>query len=252
MIADLINDTYKVRLITKNVMSVFSSSKSDLDEFLTLLHSSNYIVNGLVKSADNILCYKLPNINKFECVYHILEKHTSNLSKSIEYISYLGLNHILWIKWHHLSDSDLLAVSTVIRLMSERKIILIDCIESHQLRDKLYSIAYNIGIADKLVIIPYTSVFEAVNNSTCQCYFKHDFGAKIISKFSNEFLNKEFNTSVNYYHTSKPKVYCNTSAVLAPTSYKYSAYDLILIYLYSIKILFLNLITHWRFINNVS
>ena len=252
MIADLINDKYNIRLITTNVMSIFSSSNNTLNEFISALKSSTYSVNDSIKSADSLVCYKLSEINKFESVSSIIAKLASDKNKAIEYISYLNLNYILWMKWYQLSSIDLLAITTILKLVSRKDIIILDTIDTHPLKDKLYSLSFQVGLSDKLVIIPFTSIIEAVNHSTCQCYIKPNVGSKILTRFSNEFLNQEFSTSINYYYSDQPKKYIKEESCLAPASQRYSIYDLLLIYLYSIKLLFIKFTSYWRINHHVS
>jgi hypothetical protein len=46
MIADLLDDNFHIRLITRNVMTVYSTNKEYTDKFITKLKNSTYIINN--------------------------------------------------------------------------------------------------------------------------------------------------------------------------------------------------------------
>lgn len=246
MIADLINNKYPIRLITHNVMSVFSPSQKYLEEFLSTLKSSKYLKCGCTVSANSFICYDINIPSKYISTYLILAKYSNNLAKALEYISYLNLNYTLWTRWFQLSPDDILAIITVIKLVSSKEVILLDYIDHHPLKDKLYSLAYHTGLSDKLIIIPFKSITEAVNHSTCQCYIKPGIGVKVLPKFSNEFLNNEFNTSCMYYKFTNIKQYRREHFTLAPAGIKYTFIDLIAIVLGTLNLIFTKYLLYWR------
>lgn len=240
MIADLVDDKLKVRLITHNVMSIYSTRADYMDTFLRKLKHSRYLINGEYKQSDNVIGYTKRNYNRYKNIFRFITKNKDiNSEKFISYITYLDLNYLLWLSFYQLTVEQLLIIELLIQLAGNKRIIILDCIDSLFCKKKLYSLLFHIGLEDKLLIVPFTNISDAVNNSTCQCYVKSLSEVKIQSCFSNTYLNNELGTSIGYYtgvHPIKYKV-GKKSDILAPISYKYSLYELLLIFLFSIKML---------------
>lgn len=246
MIADLINSSLDVRLITRNVMAVYSSNSEYTDNFIRCLKHSKYIVNGNVVAADEIVSSVNKNYNIYKVVYKVAsESNGIDLNSFISYMSFLNLEKLLWLKFADLSCSTRKLIEVLLCLSSNKKILILDYIDQFKFRHKVYSILFHTGLKDKLIIVPFTNIYDAVNNSTCQCYVKHKSAVKIKSEFSNQFLNSELHTSKNYYNGLRPRIYNNTKLVLCPTSYKYSLYDTLMIFLYSLKMLYYTFY-NWR------
>ena len=246
MIADLINSSLDVRLITRNVMAVYSSNSEYTDHFIYNLKHSKYMVNDNVVAANEIISAVNKNYNIYKVVYKVAsESNNIDLTSFINYMSYLNLERFLWLKFADLSCNTRKLIEILLCLSSNKKILILDYIDQYKFRHKIYSILFHIGLKDKLIIVPFTNIYDAVNNSTCQCYVKHKFAVKIKSEFSNEFLNSELHTSKIYYNGSRPRIYNNTKLVVCPTSYKYSLYDMFMIFLYSLKMLYYTFY-NWR------
>lgn len=252
MIADLINEHNDVRLITKNVMSVYSTNKEYTDNFIRKLKHSSYKVNNKTISSDEIICYVKKTYNIYENIYRFVERHQDiNTDKFIEYLNYFNKYHLLWMHFYQLSKNDLSLIEILLQLSSNKQIIIIDYIDSYEYKDHLYSLLFNVGLDDKLVIVPFTNIIDAVNNSTCQCYVKSDNAVKVMSRFPNEFINYEFDTHIEYYTGKFPQLYCKSNSTTFPCSYKYSIYELLLIFLFSIKFALIKF-NNWRLSYNVD
>ena len=240
MIADLVDTNIDVRLITKNVMSVYSTTLEYTDKFIRLLKHSSYLVDCNIVKSDDIIAYINRDYNPYRFVYQYVKSCNSvNIDKLCSYLSFIGLDHLLWMKFHQIDDRHRLLLENLIVLSSEKPIMVIGYIDSFEDRNKLYSLIFEIGLDDKLVIIPFKDIREAVNNSTCQCYVKNDNFVRIQQRFSNEFLNVEFSSNVNYYNSIVPCVYHSNTIQLAPSSMRYSLYDVLLIILYRLRLLFI-------------
>ena len=247
MIADLVDDTFKIRLITRNVMCVYSTDKQFVDSFLLKLKHSNYIVNNEQTKSDSIVAYTKKSYNPYENIYrYILRNNNIDATKFSEYLNYFGLNHLLWVHFYQLNKNDLLLVETLMSLSNNKQVVILDEIDSLECKNNLYSLAFHLGLENRLIIIPFTNIHDAVNNSTCQCYVKNYNAAKIQSDFSNEFINTEFNTSEEYYSRIRPSIYKKSDNYIMPSSYKYTLYELFLIYLYYIKMIISSL-NVWRY-----
>ena len=250
MIADLIDDKLNIRLITRNVMSVYSTNSDYTDSFIRKLKHSSYKINDKCVSSDNFISYVKKDYNIYKNIYRFVSKNKHiNTDKFIEYLNYLGLNHLLWLHFYQLNKEDLNVVEILMQFASDKPVIIINYIDESKYVEKLYSLLFYIGLEDRLVIVPYRDITKAVNNATCQCYVKQCGIAKIQSKFPNNFLNETFNTSDKYYTGLRPSVYRSESNVVKPISYTYSVYELILIMLFSIKMLYIHLYnwrTQWR------
>jgi hypothetical protein len=246
MIADLIDDKLKIRLITRNVMAVYSTNSEYTDNFIRRIKHSSYVVNKEKVASDSIISYIKKTYNIYENIYRYVKRHRDvSLEKFIDYISFLDLNHLLWTHFYQLSKNDLRLIELLIQLSSNRKIVVTDYIDDFKDSSKLYSLLFHVGLEDRLIIVPFKNITDAVNNSTCQCYVKNDTAAKIQQTFSNEFINTEFKTSLVYYSNKRPKIYSHNNALIAPTSYRYSLYELFAIILFFVKMLFISFY-NWR------
>ena len=146
--------------------------------------------------------------------------------------------------FYQLSRDDRRLVDILTLLASDMPVIITDYIDDLKYRHKLYSLLFHIGLNDRLIIVPFKNIEDAVNNSTCQCYVKHPCAVKIQSDFSNNFINTEFNTSLEYYNGLRPKIYRRCNSAIVPT-YRYSWCELLLIFLFSIKMIYISLY-NWR------
>ena len=246
MIADLIYDKLKLRFITRNVMSVYSTNVEYLDDFIRILKHSDYIINKQVKKSNSFISYIKKDYNIYKNVFLYIKscKHI-DINRFIEYLNYLDLSYLLWLHFYQLSKEECSIVDTLMQLSGDNKVIIIDYIDELKYKDRLYSLLFHIGLEDRLIIVPFKNVYDAVNNSTCQCYIKNIVAVKIQSCFSNDFINNEFNTSCMYYNGLRPNVYKCGRVMLSPVSYRYSLYELFLIFLYSLKMIYFSLY-NWR------
>lgn len=242
MFADLIDDNLNIRLITRNVMSVYSTNSEYTDSFILKLKHSNYIINNKnkVKSNDLINYFK-KNYNLYKNIFRFVKQSKDiDYNKFIEYLNFLDLNHLLWLHFSDLSADQLLIIETLFTLSTNKQIIILNYIDSLSCKNKLYTLIFHIGLSDKLVIIPFKNINDAVNNSTCQCYVKSPNKAKIQSRFSNVYLNSEFKNNIKYYTGNYPLTYHKISNYsLVPVNYNYSSYELLKIFIYFLKVLFL-------------
>lgn len=245
MILDLINENLNIRLITRNVMSVYSTNKEHTDKILSLLKHSNYKVdNSDIKSSKDLIAYIIKDYNLYENLFKYISKRY-NINKFTEYLELFNKNHLLWLRFIDLSKSDLLLVEILISLLSDKKIIILDYFDDEKFADRMISLLYNIGLTDKLIIYPCKNIQFGINNSTCQCYVKNPDAIKIQSRFEEDFIRSEFQDDSISYINVYPLVYNKHNNYLVPSSYKYSIYDLLLIFLYSIKMLYVKFY-NWR------
>lgn len=252
MIVDLISSNLNVRLISKNVISVFSTNSDFTDNFILKLKHSKYNVNGLVRSSDDIICYIKKTYNIYENILlHVQKSSHINSNKFIEYMNYIGIHHLLWLNFHSLEKDDLSAVEILMQLSSDKPIIVIDYIDDNKYKEKLYSLLFYVALLNKVILLPFRNIFDAVNFSTCQCYVKDDNSVKLMSRFPNVFLNEEFHTDSHYYKSTRPSVYVKPSSLYYPNSYKYSLYELFLILMFSVKLMIIKF-NNWRLSYNVN
>ena len=245
MIADIIDDRLKLRFITRNVMSVYSTNSEYTDAFIRKLKHSEYIINNETQKSDSFISYIKKDYNIYKNILRYVKKcKRINTDKFIEYLNYFGLNHLLWMHFYQLSRDDSSLVDILMLLASDMPVIIIDYIDELKYRQKLYSLLFHVGLDDKLIIVPFRNIADAVNNSTCQCYVKNQCAVKIQSYFSNNFINTEFNTSLEYYNGLRPKIYRQCNSAIVPT-YRYSWCELLLIFLFSIKMIYISLY-NWR------
>ena len=125
--------------------------------------------------------------------------------------------------------------------MENKKITLLDCFDDAPFAMDLVSLLFKIGLEDRLIIYPCTNISFGLNNSTCQCYVRDMKTAKVQSRFSEEYLVEELHISGVKYDFCRPRVYRKRDNYLSPISYKYSLYELLLIFLFSIKMLFIKI-----------
>ena len=241
MIADLVDDKLKIRFITRNVMSVYSTNSEYTDAFIRKLKHSEYIINKQTQQSDSFISYTKKDYNIYKNILRYVKKcRHINTDKFIEYLNYFNLNHLLWMHFYQLSRDDRQLVDTLMLLSSNMQVIITDYIDDLKYRYKLYSLLFHVGLDDRLIIVPFKNITDAVNNSTCQCYVKNPCTVKIQSDFSNNFINTEFNTSLEYYNGLRPKIYKQCNSAIVPT-YKYSWCELLLIFLFSIKMIYISL-----------
>lgn len=252
MIADLIDDKLHLRLITRNILSVYSTNNEYTDYIIQKLKHSEYKVNSNL-NKQSLISYSTHNYNIYENIYRYVKNDSKiNYNKFIEYLNYFDLCYLLWLHFYQLDHKQQLMIETLFNLSSNARIIILDYLdELSEYKLKLYSLIFNVGLEDKIIIIPHTNITDAVNNSTCQCYIKNKQAVKIQSTFSNAFLNKEFNTSVEYYKNCRPKIYKKEINYIVPNSYKYTLYELFCIFIYRIKMIYTSFYL-WRTSTNVN
>ena len=246
MIADLIDSQLKIRLITRNVMSVYSTNNEYTDIFLRKLKRSSYEVNGKLVSSDSFISYVNKNYNRYKNLFRFANDNKSiNTDKFIEYLNFLGLHHFLWLHFCQLDNDDLSLVELLLQLSSDKPIVITDYIDTNKHKDKLYTLVFHVGLEDRLIITPHTDIVSAVNNATCQCYVKSPTAAKIQRRFPDKFINEEFNTDTKYYSGKYPTMYIKDKTIIKPTSYRYTLYELLLIFLFSLKMIYIS-VYNWR------
>lgn len=239
MIADLIEynkHRSEIRLITKNVMSVYSIKQIYTDNLIHKLKHADYLVDNRIRKSSDIISYNDKKYNMYENVYrHIISDANYSLSRFAEYLNYFNLNHILWLHFYQIPSDDLHLVEILMTLSSNKPIIILDYIDKLSYKNKLYSLLFHIGLLDKLIIVPYTDIQDAISNSTCQTYAESNDDYKTLSRFPNEFIKQKFSTRCNYYRTERPSVYIPKLDTIYPASYRYTLVQLLKIYLYPIK-----------------
>lgn len=237
MIADLIDADYSVRFITRNVMSVFSSNTNYISHLLYKIKHSRYSVdNESFVESEDIVAYISRDYNIKENVFLYVRKRF-DISKFSEYLNFFDKNHLLWLHFCDLSAHDRLLVEILIALLKNKKITVLDYFDDAQFAKDLVSLLFKIGLDDRLIIYPCVNISFGLNNSTCQCYVRDKKSAKVQSRFSEEYLAEELQTLDVRYDSYRPLVYRKNSDYLVPISYKYSLYELLLIFLFSIKML---------------
>lgn len=248
MFADLLDQNYKIRLITNNVLAVFSTNDIPVLDFLNVILDSKFKINNnnIVNSESVISTYNT-KYNKYENIFrYIVKQNKINKTKVIEYISFFNINYILWLSFDQINKFELQILNVILQLSTNKPIIITDYFDDNPFKYKLYSLLFNIGLEDRLVIVPFRNISDAVSNSTCQCYVKEINDARIQTKFPVEYLNYEFKSNLNYYKISNtPCIYTNNELQLCPTNYKYTLYQLALIILYNIKLMLFT-IFNWR------
>ena len=246
MIADLISDSIDVRLITKNVISVFSTDMHTTDTFIHKLKHSKYKINDKIIDTDSVISYLKKDYNIYENIFRFISRHPNlNCCKFEEYLNYLNLQQCLLMHFYQLSKEHLRIVENLMLLSSNKSIIILDYIDDLECKSKFYSLLFNIALDDKCIIVPFIDIADATNNSTCQCYVKSISQVKMLPRFSNEFLNHEFNTHLKYYTGIRPNVYHNEIMKYTLNSYRYSYYEVFLIILFAIKLIIIKF-NNWR------
>ena len=247
MIADLIDDKLDVRLITRNIMSVYSTNNEYTDYFIRKIKHSAYDVNNKTIKSDSFISYIKKDYNIYKNIFRFVDSHKSiNTSKFIEYLDYFDKAQLLWVHFYQLDNEDIFLVETLMQLASNKPVVVTGYIDESKYRDKLYPLLFHVGLEDRLIIVPCKDIKIAVNNSTCQCYVKCPDAVKIQSRFPDKFINEEFKTSDKYYTGHKPPVYVkDLHNIVKPISYSYTFYEIILIFLFSIKSLYIAFF-NWR------
>lgn len=248
MIADLVDDNLNIRLITRNVMAVYSTDQTYVDNFLLKLKHSSYIVNNTVTRSDSIISYVKNDYNKFRNVYRFVKsKKDLDVAKFIEYISFFNLQHLLWLHFYDIDCDTISLVELIMQLSSDKPIIITSYIDS-KYYDRIFSLLFHVGLEDRLIIVPIKDVKTAANNSTCQCYIKDADKVSIHSRFPEAFIKEEFGIDDFIYTGLRPSIYHKNDIILSPVSYRYSFYEYLLIILFSIKMMFIHF-TNWRYLN---
>ena len=168
MIADLIEynkHRSEIRLITKNVMSVYSIKQIYTDNLIHKLKHADYLVDNKIRKSSDIISYNDKKYNMYENVYRYIISDTNySLSRFAEYLNYFNLNHILWLHFYQIPSDDLHLVEILMTLSSNKPIIILDYIDKLSYKNKLYSLLFHIGLLDKLIIVPYTDIPDAISN----------------------------------------------------------------------------------------
>ena len=235
MIADLISDSLNIRLITKNIISVFSTNFNNTDSFINLLKHSKYKTYDKIVESDDIISYLKKDYNIYENIFRFVSKQNNlDLNKFKEYLNYFNLTHCLLLHFYELSIIQLRIIENLIVLSSNKQIIILNYIDDLKCKNKFYTLLFNVALDNKCIIVPFRNIIDAANNSTSQCYIKSITQVKILPRFSNEFLNHEFNTHIKYYTGLKPSIYHCNPVNLNINNYEYSFIEIILILLFTI------------------
>ena len=244
MIFDLIDDNIELRLITRNVMSVFSISRENTDRVLRKIKHGTYSCCG--ERENSLVAYSKKDYNLYSNIFeYVSNKLKYNVESFAEYLNYFNLNHLLWLRFADISGDESLLIETLLQILSDKPIVVLDYIEKSPYRELLCSLIYHEGLKDRIIIVPYTDIAAAVNNSTCQCYVRGLNDIKVQSKFSNAYLNTEFNTDIEYYTGKVPLLYTGSSGYIFPSSYVYQLNDLFLIFIYRLYYMWI-LFFNWR------
>lgn len=227
---------YDVRLITRNVMSVFSSNEDYVSHFAYKIKHTEYLVKDKCIKADSIVSFINRDYNINSNIFRYVKKRF-NIKKFTEYLNYFGKNHLLWLHFSDLEKEDKLLVEILIALLKNKPITVLDYFDDTSYASDMISLLFKIGLEDRLIIYPCRNVSFGISNSTCQCYVKSFDSAKIKPRFSEEYLSEELQISDVRYDSNRPIVYRKNDGHLIPISYKYSLYELLLIFLFSIKML---------------
>lgn len=246
MIADLIDDKLNIRLITRNVMAVYSSDSNYTDEFLLKLKHSNYSVNDSILESSSIISYIKKTYNQCKNIFRFVKfnKHIDE-NKFIEYVNYFDIQYILWLHFYQLDNDTLSIVELLMQLASDKPIIITSYIEE-KYYTKIFSLLFHVGLEDRLIIIPFSDIKVAANNSTCQCYVKDIDRISIQSRFPEAFIQEELHISDQLYDGTRPYLYQKSEVIIKPDSYKYSISEYFLIILFSIMMLFIRF-NNWRY-----
>ena len=236
MIYDSMDIDYDVRLITRNVMSVFSSNEDYVSHFAYKIKHTEYLVKDKCIKADSIVSFINRDYNINSNIFRYVKKRF-NIKKFTEYLNYFGKNHLLWLHFSDLEKEDKLLVEILIALLKNKPITVLDYFDDTSYASDMISLLFKIGLEDRLIIYPCRNVSFGISNSTCQCYVKSFDSAKIKPRFSEEYLSEELHISDVRYDSNRPIVYRKNDGHLFPISYKYSLYELLLIFLFSIKML---------------
>lgn len=246
MIADLIDDKLHIRLITRNVMSVYSTDSKYTDDFILKLKHSFYTINYSDKQSysNTFIAYLVRDYNKYKNIFRYISKHY-NIKKFTEYLNFFDKNHLLWLHFSDLSDDDLCLIECLILLLSNKQIIILDYFDDRPFASQMISLLFKIGLEDKLIIYPCKDVNFGINNSTCQCFVQSADSVKIQTRFLDHYLSEQLNSEIHYisYH---PAIYNSTNNYIIPQKYSYTLYEIILIIMFSIKMICIK-IFNWRY-----
>lgn len=246
MIADLIDDKLHIRLITRNVMSVYSTDSKYTDDFILKLKHSFYTINYSDKQSysNTFIAYLVRDYNKYKNIFRYISKYY-NIKKFTEYLNFFNKNHLLWLHFSDLSDDDLCLIECLILLLSNKQIIILDYFDDRPFASQMMSLLFKIGLEDKLIIYPCKDVNFGINNSTCQCFVQSADSVKIQTRFLDHYLSEQLNSKIHYtsYH---PAIYNSTNNYIIPQKYSYTLYEIILIIMFSIKMICIK-IFNWRY-----
>lgn len=238
MIADLIDSDYSIRLITRNVMAVFSSDCDYIDHFVHNIKHSRYILNNNDSvESESIVSYITRDYNIQENIFRYVKKRF-DIDKFSEYLTFFDKNHLLWLHFSELSRYDRLLVEIIIALLSDKRIICLDYFDDAPFAKDMITLLFRVGLENKLIIYPCRDVLFGLNNSTCQCYIRDKISAKIQSRFSEEYLSQELHSLNVRYSSDRPLVYRRSTDYIFPLSYRYSLSEVLLIFLFSIKLFY--------------
>lgn len=246
MIADLIDDKLHVRLITRNVMSVYSTDSKYTDDFILKLKHSFYTINYSDKQSysNTFIAYLIRDYNKYKNIFRYISKHY-NIKKFTEYLNFFDKNHLLWLHFADLSNDDLCLIECLILLLSDKQIIILDYFDDKPFASQMMSLLFKIGLEDKLIIYPCKDVNFGINNSTCQCFIQSADSVKIQSRFLDHYLSEQLNSEI-HYNSCHPTIYNSTDNYIIPQKYSYTLYEIILILMFSIKMIYIKFY-NWRY-----
>ena len=171
MIADLIDSQISMRLITTNVMSIFSTSTDFVDHLAYKVKHTSLLVNGKTVRSESVVSFIDRNYNINKNIFRYVSKRFS-ITLFAEYLNFFNKAHLLWLHFSDLDKYDKLLVEILIALLRNKEITYLDYFDDAPFAHDLISLLFEIGLEDRLIIYPCRDVAFGINNSTCQCYVK--------------------------------------------------------------------------------
>ena len=151
MIADLVDNAIDIRLITRNVMSIFSTKDEYVDHLAYVIKHTRFLVNDEIVRSEKIVAFVDRDYNSEENIFRYVNKRFS-IRKFTEYLNFFDKNHLLWLHFSDLSKYDRLLVEILVALIHDKQIIYLDYFDDAPFANDLISLLFEIGLEDKLII----------------------------------------------------------------------------------------------------
>ena len=114
-------------------------------------HATRYIINNNTETdSENVVAFITRDYNSRENIFRYVTKRF-DVDKFSEYLNFFNKNHLLWLHFSDLSNSDRLLVEILIALLHNKKIIFLDYFDDAPFANDMISLLFTYIITKNFI-----------------------------------------------------------------------------------------------------